>query len=94
MLQLILATSFFLGLHLALIVFGGRSVNIKRRDKLGAVWPSYVACTSVIPFQAIRQGRNRLVWGEINPWSPVVAILLYVLVMHFHMQWFGVSPLM
>ena len=83
-----------LGSLLALIVFGGRSVNIKRRDKLGAVWPSYVACTSVIPFKAIRQGRNRLVWGEINPWSPVVAILLYVLVMHFHMQWFGVSPLM
>ena len=89
-----LASLVLFGSLLGLVVVGGRSVAAKRRDKLGAGWPAYAAVTSVIPFQAILQGRNRVVWQEIKLWQPVLAVVLYAVVMHFHMRLFGVSALM
>lgn len=46
-----------------------------------------------IPFQAIKRGRNKLVIAEFKVWQLVLALALYLAVMHFHQAWFGVSPL-
>lgn len=87
-----LAASVLFGSLLGLVVGGGRSVAAKRRDKLGVNWQAYAAVTSVIPFQAILQGRNRLAWREFKVWHVALAFLLYAAVMHSHQLLFGVSP--
>lgn len=89
-----LAALILFGALLGLVLGGGRSVAAKRREKLGDRWPAYAAATSVIPFQAILQGRNRLVWQEIPWWQAVLALALFAAVAHFHLRWFGVSPLL
>jgi len=89
-----LAALILFGALLVLVVGGGRSVAAKRREKLGPAWPAYAAATSVVPFLAIVQGRNRLAWRELKGWQAVLALLLYATVMHFHLRLFGVSPLL
>jgi len=89
-----LAALILFGSLLVLLIGGGRSIAAKRREKLGLDWPAYAAATSVIPFQAIVQGRNWLAWKEITWWQALLALLLYAAVMHFHLRLFGVSPLL
>jgi len=89
-----LAALILFGSLLGLVVGGGRSVAAKRRGQLGKHWPAYAAATAAMPFQAIRQGRNRLVWKEIKGWQTILALILFVAVMHFHGFLFGVSPQM
>lgn len=88
-----LAALILFGSLLGLVAFGGRSAAAKRRDKLGKGWADYAAATSVVPFQAILQGRNRLEWKEIRWWQAALAVLLYAGLAHAHLRLFGVSPL-
>jgi len=69
------------------------SIDAKRKTACGRHWDSYAAATSIIPLQAIKDGRNTLVIAEFKVWQLVVALVLYLAVMHFHQAWFGVSPL-
>ena len=69
------------------------SIDAKRKTACGRHWDSYAAATSIIPLQAIKDGRNTLVIAEFKVWHLVVALVLYLAVMHFHQAWFGVSPL-
>ena len=79
---------------LLVVVFVGMiSIDGKRKKSCGRHWDSYAAATSIIPFQAIKEGRNMLVIAEFKVWQLVVALVLYLAVMHFHQAWFGVSPL-
>lgn len=87
-----MAALILFGALLGLVIGGGRSVAAKRQDKLGAHWQAYAAVTSVIPFLAIFQGRNRLVWRDFKTWQVVVALVVYAAVTHFHLFLFGVSP--
>ena len=88
-----LAALILFGSMLVLVLGGMVSIDAKRRRTMGEHWDHFAAVTSVIPFMAIREGRNRLVWKEIKWWQPVLALLVYAAVMHFHMKLFGVSPL-
>ncbi|MDD5579730.1 MAG: NnrU family protein [Methylobacter sp.] len=81
------------GSLLVLVLIGMISIDAKRRKACGRHWDSYAATTSIIPFQAIKDGRNTLVIAEFKAWQWVVALILYLTVMHFHQAWFGVSPL-
>ena len=81
------------GSLLILVFVGMISIDAKRKKACGQHWESYAAATSIIPFQAIKEGRNTLVIAEFKVWQLVVALLLYLAVMHFHQAWFGVSPL-
>ena len=69
------------------------SIDAKRKTACGRHWDSYAAATSIIPLQAIKDGRNTLVIAEFKVWQLVVALVLYLAVMHFHQAWFGASPL-
>ena len=81
------------GSLLILVFVGMISIDVKRKKACGQHWESYAAATSIIPFQAIKEGRNTLVIAEFKVWQLVVALLLYLAVMHFHQAWFGASPL-
>ena len=81
------------GSLLVLVFVGMISIDAKRKKACGQHWESYAAATSIIPFQAIKEGRNTLVIAEFKVWQLVVALLLYLAVMHFHQAWFGASPL-
>ena len=88
-----LASLILFGTLLALVLVGMRSIDARRRAACGDHWTRYAAVTSVAPFLAIREGRNRLVLAEFKPWPSVVAVALYLALLHFHKSWFGVSPL-
>jgi uncharacterized membrane protein len=76
-----------------LVFVGMISIDAKRKKACGRHWDSYAAATSIIPFQAIKEDRNTPVIAEFKVWQLVVALVLYLAVMHFHQAWFGVSPL-
>lgn len=81
------------GSLLLLVLAGMPSIDAKRRKTYGEHWQHFAGATSVIPFMAIREGRNRLEWREIKPWQLAVAVVAYFAMLHFHKAWFGVSPL-
>jgi uncharacterized membrane protein len=88
-----LASLVLFGSLLVLVFVGMISIDAKRKKACGQHWDSYAAATSIIPFQAIKEGRNTLVIAEFKVWQWVVALVLYLAVMHFHQAWFRVSPL-
>jgi uncharacterized membrane protein len=55
-------------------------------------WLVFTAATSRLPFVAIAQGRNRLVWSEIGWWRTLLAIVLWVVLIALHPWAFGVDP--
>jgi len=76
-----------------LVFVGMISIDAKRKKTCARHWDNYAATTSIIPFQAIKEGLNTLVIAEFKVWQLVLALVLYLAVMHFHQAWFGVSPL-
>jgi uncharacterized membrane protein len=89
----VIASLVLFGSLLCLVFVGMISIDAKRKKACGQHWNSYAAATSIIPFQAIKEGRNTPVIAEFKVWQLVVALVLYLGVMHFHQAWFGVSPL-
>ncbi|MFQ5634768.1 MAG: NnrU family protein [Gammaproteobacteria bacterium] len=86
----------------ALILFGSLtiltavgivSMEKKREQRLGDRWADFAARTSVTPFLAILQGRNRLSLAEIGWWRPAAAVLAVVVMLDLHVRIIGVSPL-
>ena len=65
--------------------------KLAKRDPKG--WARLREVTSILPFGAIMAGRNRLVVREIGWIAPVAGLALWVLLLLFHPQLFGVSPL-
>ena len=71
---------------------GAYSIDTKRMQTMGDQWSRFERQTSVIPFVAIAQGRNRLEVGEIGWWRILLAIAAFAATMHFHVDLFGVKP--
>lgn len=88
-----LASLILFGSLLGLVLTGMHSIDARRQQTCGEHWTRYAAVTSIIPFQAIRQGRNRLVIAEFRLWPSLTALVIYLALLHFHKGWFGVSPL-
>jgi len=65
----------------------------KKARRHGADWRAFAALTSNVPFQAILEGRQRLVWSELGWWRVALAVALFALVLWGHRWAFGVSPL-
>jgi uncharacterized membrane protein len=77
---------------LALSLIGMRAIDRKsrRRDPVG--FAAFEARTSVVPFAAIAQGRNHLVWSEIGWARLAIAALLYAALLGLHPLVIGASP--
>lgn len=75
----------------AVVFFGGflllaalGSVLMDRRKKANPGWERFAAVTSNIPFVAIAQGRNRVVWREIGWLRPLAGLIVYFAVLLVH----------
>ena len=77
----------------ALAAIGPRLIDKKRARRFGEKWDAFAHATSVVPFVAIAQGRNRLELGEIGAWRPVAAAVVYGGFLSAHAWLFGVNPL-
>jgi uncharacterized membrane protein len=85
----------------SLVLFGGilllsltgmREIDRKSRRRDPGGFAAFEARTSMVPFAAIAQGRNRLVWSEIGWWRVALAALLYAALIGLHPLVIGVSP--
>jgi len=71
---------------------GMPSLDAKYARRNPERWPAFAAATSILPFAAIAQGRNRLVLSEIGWWRPLLAVVLWVALIALHPLAFGVDP--
>lgn len=72
----------FFGGFLLLAAFG--TVLMDARKKSNPDWARFAAVSSNIPFVAIAQGRNRLVWREIGWLRPAIGLAAYFGVLLIH----------
>jgi uncharacterized membrane protein len=82
---------FFGGLFLVAL-FGTISMDGRKARELGEDWRRFATLTSHLPFQAIAQGRNRLVWREIGWARPFIGLVLFGAFLAIHPWLFGVRP--
>jgi uncharacterized membrane protein len=87
------ASLVFFGTFFVLAGLGPWLIDAKKARTLGEHWPAFASATSILPFAAIIQGRNRFVSSEIGWWRPLVALLAVGLLVYFHGNLFGVKML-
>lgn len=83
------AVMLFGGLGL-MVLLGTRSIDRKGAARDPENWARFAALTSNLPFAAIVQRRNRLVWAEIH-WRALAGLAVFALIAGFHGVLFGVS---
>jgi uncharacterized membrane protein len=85
----------------AVILFGGLLVlaaagttlqDARKAKLLGEDWKRFAALTSNLPFLAVAQGRNRVVWREIGWWRPAAGLAAFAALLWLHAWLFGVRP--
>ena len=72
----------FFGGFVLLAVVG--TLSMDARKKSNPDWPRFAAATSHVPFVAIAQGRNSIVWREIGWLRPAVGLAVFFAVLAFH----------
>jgi uncharacterized membrane protein len=80
----------FFGGFLLLAAFG--TLAMDRRKRADPNWARFAAVTSHVPFIAIAQGHNRLVWREIGWTRPIIGLAVFCLFLVWHSWLFGVRP--
>jgi uncharacterized membrane protein len=68
-------------------------LSMDRRKRASPDFVRFTAVTSHVPFVAIVQGRNRLVWREIGWMRPAIGLGAFAAFLGAHRWLFGVSPL-
>jgi uncharacterized membrane protein len=81
---------FFFGAFLVLAAVG--TLSMDARKKSNPDWPRFAAVTSHIPFVAILQGRNRMVWREIGWLRPTIGLIAFAGFFAAHQWLFGARP--
>jgi uncharacterized membrane protein len=83
----------------SVVFFGGfllvalcGTLSLDRRKRTDPNWPRFAAATSHLPFVAIAQGRNHLVWREIGWTRPLIGIAAYAILLVLHPWLFGARP--
>jgi uncharacterized membrane protein len=84
------ASLIFFGAFAVTSLLGMPSIDGKLRAKRPAEWRAFAGATSIIPFAAILAGRNRLVLREIGWVAPLLAVVSWAALLHFHRTIFGV----
>jgi uncharacterized membrane protein len=65
------------------------NLDRKYRQRHGATWDTFARQTSYVPFVAILQGRNRLVWRELSWLAIVLGLLGFTLAAALHARVVG-----
>ena len=79
-----LASIYLFGTLAALSFFGMFSMDARRRKELDPRWQSFMEQTSMLPFQALADGRQKLRSSEFDWRALVVGMALYALIYYFH----------
>jgi uncharacterized membrane protein len=82
----------FFGTLLLTALAGMPSIDAKLARRDPPLWQALAASTSIVPFVAIAQGRNRFVPREIGWLVVLIAVVAWGVVLHFHPFLFGVAP--
>jgi uncharacterized membrane protein len=77
-----LAASVFFGGFLVLAALG--TVLMDRRKSANSDFRRFAEVTSNIPFMAVLQGRNHIVWREIGWQRPAIGLAAFVVVFFLH----------
>ena len=82
-----------------LIFFGGflllaglGTILMDSRKKSNPDWARFAAVTSNLPFVAVAQGRNRIVWLEIGWARPLIGLAVFAAFFAAHAWLFGARP--
>jgi uncharacterized membrane protein len=86
------AAAVFFGTFLVTALAGMPSIDAKLAARSPDGWQALSAATSIVPFAAIAQGRNRFVPAEIGWLTPVVAVAAWAALLWAHPWLFGVAP--
>ncbi len=82
----------FFGAFLVTALAGMPSIDAKLARRDPAAWQALSAATSIVPFGAIAQGRNRFVSGEIGWLTVLIGVIAWAVVLRLHPWLFGVAP--
>jgi uncharacterized membrane protein len=83
---------FFFGGFFLVALLGTLSQEQRKARALGEDWQRFAAVTSHIPFVAIAQGRNRIVWREIGWTRPIAGLIAFFVLFSLHPWLFGLRP--
>ena len=87
-----IAAIVFFGTFLVTALVGMPSIDAKLARRDPALWQALSAATSIVPFAAIAQGRNRFVPREIGWWVLLISVVAWAAVLFLHPWVFGVAP--
>jgi uncharacterized membrane protein len=74
-------------------IAGAAILDAKKARNHARGWEAFAAATSDMPFLAIIQGRQRLVWREIGWWRIALGVVVFVIALSFHPWLVGGDPL-
>jgi uncharacterized membrane protein len=82
----------FFGAFLVTALAGMPSIDAKLARRDPATWQALSASTSILPFAAIAQGRNKFVPREFGRMTPAIAVAAWIVLLIVHPFLFGVTP--
>lgn len=85
-----LKSAIFFGSFLLLASLG--TILMDSRKKSNPDWARFAAATSNLPFVAVAQGRNRIVWREIGWLRPAIGLAFFAAFFPGHTWLFGANP--
>jgi uncharacterized membrane protein len=86
------ASIVFFGAFLITALAGMPSIDAKLARRDPNTWQALSAATSIVPFAAIAQGRNRFVLNEVGWLNPAIGLLAWIVILAAHPWLFGVPP--
>ncbi len=86
-----LSAMIFTGAFLIVAVLGMFNLDVKYARRAPQHWDAFARVTSIVPFVAILQGRNRLVFSEIGAWRIGLGLVLWAGLVALHPVVFGVD---
>jgi uncharacterized membrane protein len=86
-----LAAAIFFGAFLIVALAGMPSLDAKIATRDPQRWAKFAHSTSILPFAAIAQGRDRFVLSEIGVWPIFVVLVLWFALVAAHQWLFHIS---
>jgi uncharacterized membrane protein len=83
----------FFGAFLVTALAGMPSIDAKLARRDPDTWRRLSAATSIVPFAAIAEGRNKLALNEIGWLRPALAVVVWIAVYLAHPWLFGMAPI-
>lgn len=87
-----LSGAIFTGAFLVVAVAGMFSLDAKYAKRVPEQWAAFAGVTSILPFAAIVQRRNRFVFGEIGARRIAAGVLLWVVLIALHPLVYAANP--